>query len=73
MLDARRDFVWPEARLVVELDSWTWHRGRARFKDDRARDQALVAAGWRVVRFTTRQLAQDPAHIATTLLALLAP
>jgi hypothetical protein len=46
------DFYWPTHRLIVELDGWETHRTRAAFETDRARDAALTAAGWRVVRFT---------------------
>jgi very-short-patch-repair endonuclease len=50
------DAYWPEQNLVVELDSWEFHRTRAAFERDRARDATLVAAGHRVMRFTWRQL-----------------
>jgi hypothetical protein len=46
------DFHWPTHHLIVELDGWETHRTRAAFEQDRARDAALTAAGWRVVRFT---------------------
>jgi len=71
-LGFRVDFLWPAAGLVVETDGWASHRTRAAFEEDRARDQALSAAGYRVVRFTHRQLVDDPAAVAATLVALLA-
>jgi very-short-patch-repair endonuclease len=46
------DFYWPTHHLIVELDGWDTHRTRAAFEQDRRRDAALTAAGWRVVRFT---------------------
>jgi hypothetical protein len=46
------DFYWPTHHLIVELDGWETHRTRAAFEQDRRRDAALTAAGWRVVRFT---------------------
>jgi Transcriptional regulator, AbiEi antitoxin/Protein of unknown function (DUF559) len=46
------DFCWPTHRLIVETDGWETHRTRAAFEQDRARDAALTADGWRVVRFT---------------------
>lgn len=52
------DCLWPRARLVVELDSYAFHRGRASFERDRARDAALQLAGYRVVRITDRMLEQ---------------
>jgi hypothetical protein len=39
------DALWPEQRLAAELDSWEFHRHRAAFERDRARDAALQAAG----------------------------
>jgi len=65
------DFLWPAQRLVVEFDGWLTHRGRRSFERDRERDQRLVAAGYRVMRVTTRQLESDPfaviARLATAL------
>jgi hypothetical protein len=66
------DAFWPGRRLVVEVDSWTHHRGRPSFERDRARDVALRLAGYDVLRFTHRQLARDPAGVAAALRALLA-
>jgi hypothetical protein len=48
------DCVWPEARLIVELDSRTHHAVAEAFEADRARDRRLEASGWRVVRITWR-------------------
>lgn len=66
------DALWARQRLVVELDGFAFHRHRAAFERDRARDAALQAAGYRVVRFTHRRLEQDPAAVAGQLRALLA-
>jgi uncharacterized protein DUF559/putative AbiEi antitoxin of type IV toxin-antitoxin system len=46
------DFYWPTHRLIVETDGWETHRTRAAFEADRARDAALTAAGYKVLRFT---------------------
>jgi hypothetical protein len=67
----RVDFLWPAQRLVVETDGWGAHHTRAAFEDDRARDQALTVAGYRVVRFTHRQVVDRPDAVAATLTALL--
>jgi hypothetical protein len=66
------DCLWRSQRLVVELDGYTSHATRAAFERDRARDRALQASGWRVVRLTWRQLAEEPATVAAQLCALLA-
>ena len=39
---------------------------------DRRRDQQLTAAGWRVVRFTWRQVVDEPDVVVATLRSLLA-
>jgi very-short-patch-repair endonuclease len=65
------DFVWREAKLIVEADSFEHHRARASFEADRARDAKLALMGWRVVRFTWRQMVADPAGVAATIRALL--
>lgn len=66
------DFTWPDRRLMVEADSLRHHGTRAAFERDRRRDQQLTAAGWRVVRFTWRQVHDAPAEVAATLRSLLA-
>jgi very-short-patch-repair endonuclease len=67
----RADFAWPEHRLIVEVDGWSAHGNRAAFERDRARDVAHALAGWTVVRFTARQLAERPLEVAARLAALL--
>jgi very-short-patch-repair endonuclease len=66
------DALWPEHRLVVEVDSWGFHGGREAFGTDRARDAAHVAAGYRVIRFTADQLEHQPLIVIGQLSAALA-
>jgi len=61
------DAVWADARLIVELDGYAFHRTAAAFERDRERDRLAVAAGWRVIRITWRQLANDPAGVIRDL------
>jgi very-short-patch-repair endonuclease len=63
------DAAWPAHRLIVELDSWTFHATRDAFENDRRRDRHLTAAGWRVVRVTWRDL-DDAAALEAELRAL---
>jgi hypothetical protein len=65
------DFSWPAQRLIVETDGHRHHGTRAAFEADRARDAALTALGWRVVRFTDRQVRHDAAATAALLRRLL--
>jgi very-short-patch-repair endonuclease/predicted transcriptional regulator of viral defense system len=66
------DAVWPAQRLVVEVDGHGAHGHQAAFERDRAKDQALVAAGYVVVRFTWNQLTQRPLLVAARVAAALA-
>lgn len=61
------DFHWPEQRVAVEADSFTFHRTRAAFERDRERDAILTTAGWRVHRFTDRQIKQQPELVVRAL------
>lgn len=61
------DCFFQEARLIVEVDGYAWHRSRRAFHRDRERDAVLSAAGIQVVRLTWRQLA---AHRGRTLAEL---
>jgi hypothetical protein len=67
----RVDFLWREARLVLETDGGKYHRTRHAFEVDRRRDQRLTLAGWRVVRVTWRQIKRDAATVATLVAGLL--
>jgi very-short-patch-repair endonuclease len=65
------DCVWRADRLIVELDGHPTHAPAGAFERDRARDRALHAAGWRVVRLTWRQLHDEARAVAADLRALL--
>jgi very-short-patch-repair endonuclease len=67
------DFLFVDERVVVEADSWAHHRSRAAFERDRARDAGLALAGHRVLRFTDRQLAREPAVVAAAIRTALVP
>ncbi|WP_445151835.1 type IV toxin-antitoxin system AbiEi family antitoxin domain-containing protein [Baekduia sp. Peel2402] len=66
------DFHWPGTDLVVETDGFAFHRTRSAFDADRERDQALVLAGYRVVRFTYEQVTRRRRETANRLRRLLA-
>jgi hypothetical protein len=65
------DCVWRGARLIAELDGRAVHGTAAAFERDRARDRALNAASWRVVRITWRQLSWEARELAADLGTLL--
>jgi hypothetical protein len=49
---ARVDFAYPELRLAIEVDGFAAHSSLEAFRHDRVRQNALVGAGWTVLRFT---------------------
>jgi len=61
------DACWPAARVAVELDSYTYHRGRRAFQDDRAKGRRLTIAGWRLLRYTDRDVTHNGHAIAVEL------
>jgi len=65
------DCVWPEQRLIVELDGHAAHAPTHAFEGDRARDRALEAAAWRVIRITWRQLHEEAQLVEADLRRLL--
>ena len=65
------DTCWPESSLVVELDSWEWHRDRESFERDRAKAADLQAAGLEVVAVTDRRLTRERVAVAKMLQALI--
>jgi hypothetical protein len=64
------DFLWRAERLIAETDGWESHGTRKAFEHDRLRDRRLSVAGWTVVRFTWRDVEQEPAEVIETLAAL---
>ena len=66
------DALWPDHRLIVEIDSYTHHSSRAAFETDRLRDATHTAHGYRTLRITWRQLTRRPEAIAARLAAALA-
>jgi hypothetical protein len=62
LLDQERlviDFLWKRQRLAVETDGHETHATPVAFQRDRRRDQILVAAGYRVLRITWKQVERE--------------
>jgi len=65
------DSYWPHARVIVELDSWKFHRHRNAFEEDRERSAILTVAEYKVIRVTWRQLTRQPGTVIDRLRDLL--
>jgi very-short-patch-repair endonuclease len=65
------DFLWRDARVIVELDGRIAHDTARAFERDRTRDRALTARGGRMIRVTWRQLHGEPEALVYDLRTLL--
>lgn len=57
------DLLFARERVVVEVDGWAAHGTREAFEADRRRQNALVTAGYLVLRFTWRDLTEREADV----------
>lgn len=64
------DAYWPEHGVVVELDSYKYHRTRRVFESDRRRDIVLQNAGLRTARVTDTRIEDEPDIVVRDLRAL---
>lgn len=62
------DFLWREARHVVEVDS-SWHDGPVDQLEDELRDERLRAAGYTVARYRYGRLVLDTTAVQRELAA----
>jgi very-short-patch-repair endonuclease len=66
------DFLWRQQRVVVETDSFLYHRGSVSFENDHARDLDLRLLGYTVLHFTDKQIEDEPGRVVEVLAAALA-
>lgn len=63
----RPDLVDCRLRIVIEADSFEWYGTRQALVADARRYNALIAAGWLVLRFTWDDVMHRPDLVAATL------
>jgi very-short-patch-repair endonuclease len=56
-------------RIAIEIDGRAYHSGPREFQHDRTRQNALVAAGWIVLRFTWFDLTRRPDYVVAAVRA----
>jgi very-short-patch-repair endonuclease len=61
------DFLWRAERLIVEADTFTYHRGSVSFEDDHVRDLYLRQRGYAIRRFTDKQLEAEPERVVADI------
>lgn len=57
-------------RLVLEVDGYEWHSQESDLERDKARDRALVVAGYLVMRATYRQVMEQWGSVEEQILAV---
>ncbi len=67
------DVLFPEEKVIVELDGYEFHGTREAFEDDRERDATTLQAGFATVRLTWQRMqdrrAREAARLHSILLA----
>lgn len=66
------DLAFRAEKVAIEVDGWAWHTDVARFRRDRQRQNALVLAGWTILRFTWHDLTTRPDAVVAEIRAALA-
>ncbi len=61
------DFLWPQYRLIVEVDGYQYHGHRYAFERDHKRDQAHKSALHEIIRFTWRNLEDEPYQVVAVI------
>lgn len=68
---AEPDFGYPERRIAIEIDSVSIHGTAQALQHDLERQNKLVNAGWRILRFSWHDLKFRPEYVAATIRAAL--
>jgi very-short-patch-repair endonuclease len=61
------DALFPQEKVIVELDSWGFHRSRTSFEGDRRRDTDTLMADHVTVRLTDERFDGEPREVAAQL------
>jgi hypothetical protein len=67
----RVDFLYSQARLIIEGDGRVGHSSWLDMEADRRRDARLLGAGYRVLRVTWRTLREEPSVLTDAVRAIL--
>jgi very-short-patch-repair endonuclease len=71
VLGQRVDFLWPREKVIVETDGWRAHGTASAFQRDRTATNALLVAGYVVLRFTHADVMHRSAQVARQIMATL--
>jgi very-short-patch-repair endonuclease len=62
------DVAFPGSKVAVEIDGWAFHSDPDAFRKDRVRQNHLTLRGWTILRFTWRDLTEQPDRVIAELL-----
>lgn len=66
------DVVFEQQKIACEVDGWQFHgQHKAGFHRDREKDKLLLLNGWRVLRFTAKEINADGIGCLRTIERLL--
>ena len=65
------DIAFPHLKIAIEIDGRLHEEDEDLFESDRWRQNALVADGWRVLRFTWQMLREHPEVVVAAILQAL--
>jgi len=65
------DFLWRDAKLIVEIDGRAYHARRAAFEHDRRRDRRLALAGYETRRYAASEIVKEPDRVIQEVTAFL--
>ena len=63
----RADFLWKRYGTIAEADGLLKYSDQSVLRDEKLRQEALSERGYEVVRFTWKQLHEDPAAVAARI------
>jgi hypothetical protein len=63
----RVDFIFKDARLIIELDGHEYHSTKEQLEKDAVRQRYLTRAGYTVIRFTGGEINRSPAGCVAEL------
>lgn len=62
------DALYPQEKVIVELDSWTYHQDHPTWISDRERDAHHLSCGYPTVRIAPDGVTDAKAHQLRTIL-----
>ena len=64
---SRVDFLYPEHRVIIEVDGRRWHTRMDQMAADRRRDREALNHGYRVYRFVWEEVTRQPEDVCETV------